>query len=215
MSITEKSAFGQLRRNWTSRLKSLAVDHRNRQRHGPEAPLFAERIWIPLDNVQRALKLWTPRDSGRVITEWPSSIIRPLGDLPTIQACLRHWRDGISWENTGLFAQMLAAIEKSGKVDKLRSLHDIEIRYRELDTLYLNVKKTGRLKSRAELIRGNFREEGGLLFHVGPKGEPFFGGKGNHRLAIALALELPFIPAQLGCTHEDGLSYLPELRVAP
>ena len=39
--------------------------------------------------------------------------------------------------------------------------------------------------------------------HIGKNGNPFFGGGGSHRLAMAICLEVEFIPIQVGLIHED------------
>lgn len=211
-AVTEKSAFGQMRRNWASRLRAARHDRINLKNYGPQAPLFAERLWIPLDQVEHALKKWNSKESARVVAEWPQERTRGVRDLPSVKACLQHWRDGLTWEETGIFEQMLDRIREKGKVDRLRNRADIERRYAELDELYLKVKKAGRLSPRNELVPGNFREEGGILFHIGPGGEPFFGGKGHHRLAMALALGQPVVPAQIGAVYREAIKALPELR---
>lgn len=103
---------------------------------------------------------------------------------------------------------MLNTIEEKGKVDRLKSLDDIRERYKNVDELYNKIASTGGLSSRSELIQGNFREEGGILIHLGPDGIPFFGKKGHHRLAVALALELEYVPAQLGVVHVSAIKSL-------
>ncbi|MAL99571.1 MAG: hypothetical protein CL583_14095 [Alteromonadaceae bacterium] len=214
-AVTEKSAFGQMRRNWASRLRAARHDRINLKNYGPQAPLFAERLWIPLDQVEHALKKWNSKESARVVAEWPDERVRKVRDLPSIKACLQHWREGMSWEETGVIDQMVERIRKNGKVDRLRNRADVERRYAQLDELYLQVRQAGRLSPRSELVPGNFREEGGILFHIGPGGEPYFGGKGHHRLAIALALGQAALPAQIGAVHSDALSALLSLRTNP
>jgi hypothetical protein len=121
----------------------------------------------------------------------------------------------LSWEETGIYDAMMDQIRKHGKVDRLRTLEDIKLRYRQLDALYESVLQAGRLSPREELISGNFREEGGILVNIGPDGKPYFGRKGNHRLAMAIAAGIDRIPAQLGVVHIEGLPALPCYRNAP
>lgn len=212
MSITEKTRFQQARRNWNSRLRALQIDGKNRKIYGEGAPRFAELLWIPTACLTNSLKLGSSKDSARIIHHWPSGSVVPVSELPSIRACLAHWRDGVPWEETGIFQQMLEKIDADGKVDRLRTRDDVEERYRNLDELYSKVAAAGGLSPRGELIPGNFREEGGILVHIGPKGEPFFGKKGHHRLAMALALELECIPAQLGVVHATAVNNLAALR---
>lgn len=212
MSITEKKRFQQIRRNWNSRLRALRIDDKNRKRFGEDAPRFAELLWIPTADLKDSLKLGSSKDSARVIKDWPHHSAVPVRELPSIRACLEHWQYGLSWESTGIIQQMLDKIDSVGKVDRLKSRNDVEERYRSIDELYESVSSKGQLKSRSELIPGNFREEGGILVHIGPGGVPFFGKKGHHRLAIALALKLEYIPAQLGVVHISAINSLEAFR---
>ncbi|WP_417316330.1 MULTISPECIES: hypothetical protein [Gammaproteobacteria] len=212
MSITEKSGLNQTRRNWSSRVKARKKDRQNLSEYGPNAPQFAERLWIPMSKLNFALKLWSPKKTGCVVTEWPESRITPIKEILVVKSCISHWHNSVPWENTGIYQQMMDYIKLHGKVDRMQSREDIETRYKELDQIYNSVLQTHCLRTRQELIKGNFREEGGILVHIGPDGMPYFGGKGHHRLAVAIAAGLERIPAQLGVVHIDGLSALPAYR---
>lgn len=212
MSITEKSRFAQFRRNWTSRIKALHLDSKNRKRFGARAPLFAERLWIPVNQIEWRLKHWNSKQSGRVVSEWPTEKLSPVSELSVVRACQRHWLDGVPWEQTGLFDQMIKSIQQSGKVDRMRSMDDIRLRYEQLDDIFDQVRTESIFRTRQSLITGCFREEGGILMHIGPDGAPYFGGKGHHRLAIALCAGIEVIPAQLGVVHIDALAKLDGYR---
>lgn len=212
MSITEKKRFQQIRRNWNSKLRALRIDGKNREYYGEHAPKFAERLWVRTQDLAFSVKAGSSKESARIIHTWPDASAVPTRELPTIKACLAHWQNSLSWEATGIFEQMLQKIDENGKVDRLRNIGDIIKRYESVDALYNKVAITGRLSPRSELIPGNFREEGGVLVHLGPEGEPFFGMKGHHRLAIALALELEYIPAQLGVVHTSAINHIAAFR---
>lgn len=215
MSITEKSGFQQSRRNWNSRLRAWQIDLYNRAMHGKTAPQFAELIWVSVQKIQYATKAGSSKQSGRVISHWPTHGFGPVDQTVAIKAYIAHWRDGVAWEDTGIYEAMMEQIHIHGKVDRLRTFADIKLRYQQLDALYTSIQKTGRLNTRRELVPGNFREEGGILINIGPEGAPYFGRKGNHRLALAIAAKLEFIPAQLGVVHIDGLPALPSYRETP
>jgi hypothetical protein len=183
--------------------------------HGSEAPRFAERIWVPVPKIQYAVKVASSKQSGQVISHWPTQGAGRVDQTITIKACIAHWRDGVAWEDTGIFEAMMEQIRLHGKVDRLRSLADIKLRYQQLDAIYDSVLNTERLNTRQELISGNFREEGGILVNIGPNGTPYFGRKGNHRLAMAIAAGINIVPAQLGVVHIDGLSALSDYRKVP
>lgn len=212
MGVTEKSKFEQIRRNWNSRIRAWKVDKKNQERFGPQAPRFAEPLWIPTERIQKALKIGNSKQSGTVLDHWPDQETELVCELPSINACLLHWRDGLPWEESGIYDLMMAQIHRNGKVDRLRTIEDVKTRYRELDELYAHVKRAGGLNSRQEFIPGNFREEGGILVHIGPAGEPIFGKKGHHRLAIAMALNLRLIPVQLGATYQPAIKHLRHYR---
>lgn len=213
--ITEKGRFAQFRRNWTTRVKAIRKDRSNRHEFGDRAPRYAERLWVKTSDVEYGLKLWSSKKSALVVTGWPEDLSRPLNDWVSVRACLDHWVKGVSWEDTGLINQMMQWIDEKGKVDRLSTRADVLTRYKQLDDLYSAVLKEQRLRTRSELVAGNFREEGGILIHIGPEGKPFFGGKGNHRIAIAIAAGLEYFPAQLGAIHFSALDSLPQYRHCP
>lgn len=136
MSITEKHGFAQARRNLNSRLKALVKDSKNKNRYGPEAPLFAECLWIRLSELECALKHWSTKQSGEVVSDWPMEKVTKVREIDVVKACTRHWRDNIPWEETGIYQQMMNYIKRRGKVDRLTSEDDIRTRYSELDDLY-------------------------------------------------------------------------------
>ena len=215
MGITEKSGFEQLRRNWNSRLRAWRTDRHNKALYGEDAPLFAECLWVRLAELDRIAKVGNSKDSGQVVNNWPHMPTIHIGQAISIKACLAHWREGIPWEKTGIFDVMMEDIKRKGKVDRLRTLADVKKRYEQLDETFEKIRAAGRISTRKELIPGNFREEGGILVNIGPDGAPYFGRKGNHRLAMAIAAELDYVPAQLGVVHVNGLAALGRFRIPP
>ncbi len=131
---------------------------------------------------------------------------------PKLDACYLHWSDGVSWSDTGIYEVMLDLIAKRGKVDGCRNLKDVQDRYERLDGVFSTVSEEGRLRVMSAVNPKNFREVGGVYFHIGRDGNPIFGGGGQHRLAIALILGIEHIPAQLGVIHPDALKTLGAYR---
>lgn len=213
--ITEKGQLSQARRNWTSRFRGLKIDSDNRRKYGVNAPQYAELLWVGTKDVECGLKKWTSKQSAQVVDDWPVDLDRPLQEWKAIGCCLQHWQAQASWEETGLVDQMMSWIREKGKVDRLSSHEEVLQRYQQLDHLYETVVAERRLRTRKELVAGNFREEGGILVHLGPDGRPYFGGKGNHRLAIAIAAGLEYFPAQLGVVHVSALNSLSRYRNGP
>lgn len=184
----------------------------NRLYWGSGAPRFAERIHVDPRACRYSLRLGSQAvSSGRVVRDaWRFAAVRPTCEEPLIAGCLRHWVEGVDWDGTGLPELVAGQMRAFGVQDRCHSVADVRARYQRLDALFDAVRDEGRLKCRTEL--GGWREMGGILIHVGPEGRLYFGGNGNHRLAVALALGLESIPAQLGTIHVDALERLPELR---
>lgn len=122
--------------------------------------------------------------------------------------------EGYSWEAAGAYDLTATLIARRGKVDGCASMQDVVRRYEDLDRMFDTMAREQRLRTAAEMRSGRIREEGGVYFHVGRDGTPIFGGGGNHRLAAAIALDIPTIPAQLGVVHPEGLDALAVLRCA-
>lgn len=130
---------------------------------------------------------------------------RPLVENSKVLACIRHWQDGLSWEETGIVDEINAEIEKHGSKDGCRSREDVIDRYRQLDLLFQQVRAEPRLKTRKELDPRAYREVGGVYVHIGRDAQPIFGDAGCHRMAIARLAGHKTMPAQLGLVHEAAL----------
>jgi hypothetical protein len=145
-------------------------DSQNMLKYGPDAPLFAERLWIKPRDCEKALyggdikKGGKRRRSGTVIHgEWPFEEAYPVYNVKKIQYCIAHWVDGVPWYKTGIYDLMMDHIEKKGSYDGCKSFQDVEKRYQRLDRIFLDVKRKGKFKTREELDPKNFREKGGYL----------------------------------------------------
>ncbi len=195
----------------------LRRDVFGRLRHGPGAPRYCEWIWvdprtvdrlITNEAIQAATGMHRNRASGMVIdwTRIPETL--PLMEQPKMMRCLRHWREGVSWEELGYIDFMATTIRH-----KRWTREQIVERFRELDEAFEETRRLGCLKTRKELDPRAFREEDGIMMHIGPGGQPFFGGNGFHRLAMAKALELERIPACVGVVDCRVLPCMERFRV--
>lgn len=200
-----------------------AADLSNLLRHGSVAPRYAERIWVNPLHCQNIIS-GIPnihRLSGKIIDDsWPpyrerEERIVPAHSITVVRCCLEHWSEGVPWESTGAYERMQELIQRYGSFNGCRTLDDIAARYRKLDQVFDQIRRDGRIKTRQELDRKAFRERGGIIVHVGKEGDLYFGQVGNHRFAMALALGLPVIPAQLGFVHKAGIEHLRSLRIPP
>lgn len=199
-------------------LRALLRDNANRFCFGPDAPKFAERIWVNPFDCTVCLTGLSNRYTGKVVGDpWPpkGGTIREFSDSFKLQACFEHWKKGILWEETGIYDRLLQRIKADprGRFDDCSNIEDIQKRYKKLDDLFNESKKKGYYP---EIKPSNnnwaFREYDGITIHIGPDGRLYFGGNGTHRFALALVLQLTRIPAMLGCVHINALPLLPSYR---
>ncbi|NUL44668.1 hypothetical protein F7P69_05575 [Cellulosimicrobium funkei] len=123
----------------------------------------------------------------------------PFSTNPLALAALRHWRDGVDWEATGVIDHQLKRIQDFGPAwaDRMTARDDILRRYERLDQLYEQVRRTGRLPRRANA-------EDGIYIHLDRHGEAVFGHRGVHRFVMTHLLQIPLVTAQLGAVHPDA-----------
>lgn len=162
---------------------------------------------IEREEVTRITGLHRSKASG-VIVDWSEvENIKPITNEFRIQYCYKHWKEGKSWKELGVIDHMSKA-----KKYKDWPRKKIEARFEMLDRAFQQTKREGRLKTRKEMNPNNFREEDGILVHIGTDGQPYFGGNGFHRLAISKVLELDKIPVCVGLVDRDSIKYLDEYR---
>lgn len=184
------------------------LDLANRRAFGPRAPRYAERIWLdPLAcNFAVAPGAVGRAHTGQVIdNDWDLQA-HPVTSSVKVKAAELHWRDGVPWEETGVYEHMLELIEERGKADGCRTLEDVIARYKRLDVMFEQMVSEGRLRSRPELQKRGFRAKGEVYIHVGRGPQLLFGGGGCHRFAAARIAGLRSIPAQLGVVHAGALA---------
>ncbi|TVR18835.1 MAG: hypothetical protein EA391_01610 [Balneolaceae bacterium] len=216
-----KSSYKRIRNGLKKLYQTSSVhfkDLKNKLRYGIHAPKYMERIWVnPMEishmitkqEVHRVTGIHRNRASG-VIVDWNKINERiPLMEDFRMQYCFKHWRDGRSWQEIGVFDYMMQTKSYGNW-----PLEKIKARYTMLDQAFQKTKEIGRLKTRQEINPGNFREEDGILVHIANDGEIIFGGNGFHRLAMAQVLELKQIPACLGLVDKKAISYLKKYRKA-
>jgi len=189
--------------------RKVVRDLRNHLRFGSGAPLSDEQIWIDPALVDHAYVrdpvagVWRRRHSGQVTAgDWDRSL-RPLRDMVKHRACVDHFERGLTWEETGIYDEMMRRIAHGKVIDGCRSLADVRARYATIDALYDTIRRDGAFTPMAHHPERLRREHGGIFVHLSRDGTPILGGNGNHRLAIAQILKLPKVPAQVGVVHAD------------
>lgn len=216
------------------RLKRLVVEASQTIQYGRARPRSLERIWVDPRQIRRAVihpsnllpelregaderPFWLARSwRGRVVgaarfAELEPSL-RPLSQSIKLEACRRHWAEGVPWSETGVYEDFFRHIRNGREKDECRTQEEVVARYQRLDAIFAEVRAERWLRSQMEMFPGQDRESGGIEVHIGPGGEPIFGDSGNHRLGMALVLGLPRLPAMLGFVHEDGLAWLERYR---
>jgi hypothetical protein len=205
------------------RISILISDLKNKIVYGRHAPVYAETIWINPENCKMALFNRDPisgmkgiRVSGQIVHIWPPKeniLMVPINDIPKIKYCIDHWSQAIPWEETGMYDYIEMQIDKSSKksYNKCKNVKDILKRYRKLDRIFMQVKKEGKIRAAKEIDPQAFREEDGILIHIGPSGELYLGGS-FHRFAMALVLQLILVPSQIGYVHINAISNLQNIR---
>lgn len=185
----------------------LAVgDVRARLKFGRHAPLWCERVWIEPRECQRTLGRGGRRSlTDRVVGgDWDRRV-HDVTSIARLRACLLRWRDGLPWEETGILEDAQRRLDQGRRPGGLDSLGAVRQRCRDLDTVFAQVGRERRLRTRAELSVMNLRERGGVRVVADRNRRPiFYGGGGCHRLAMALALELPVMPAQVMAVHVEA-----------
>lgn len=199
-------------------MRALLRDNANRFYFGPDAPIYAERIWVNPFDITVCLTGLSDRFAGKVVGDpWPpeGGTICEFRDIFKVQACFEHWKNEIPWKETGIYDHLLQKIKEHPRrcIDGCSNIGDVQKRYKRLDDLFNESKRKGgfpEIKPRDN--NWAFREKDGITIHIGPDGRLYFGGNGCHRFSIALVLRLTWIPAKLGCVHRDALPLLPLYR---
>ena len=153
--------------------------------------------------------------SGYVVDRWPPADPVPFEQHVHVGFALARWRDGVPWAETGAYDYMLEQIARRGRQDGCFDAADVRRRYERLDELFETVRRERRLRTRSELDPAARDEDGGILVHIGPQGEPAIGDSGKHRMTIAKLLGLDVVPARIGYVHRDALGLVPRLRGRP
>lgn len=193
-------------------------DLKNRVMYGHSAPKYAERIWVNPANCRGVLLLSfliSRFNSGLVVSRFPPderSCITHLRTVLKIDACFDHWLNGTPWRDTSFFKEKFKVIHYQGSFKNCKTEEELVKSWSKYDKMYLAMQKDGRLKTGREMNPWTFREEGGIVAHIGPDGEWYHGNAGNRRLAISYCLGFEKIPAMLGYVHKEGIKHLHRYR---
>ncbi|MFD0980807.1 hypothetical protein [Tropicimonas aquimaris] len=193
-------------------LKALR-DMKNRLVLGAEAPLSDECIYIDPQQVTHAYiangtseaPRFRRRHSGLVRDgDWDRSV-KLVGDGVKERAVKDHFLNNVCWEETGIIDYLMSDVHRKGSADGFSTVEEIKARYARMDALFEDIRRSGRMKTRAELDSYLRREHGGVYVHIARDGTPLKAGGGTHRLIIAKLLGLRRMPAHLGVIHAEAV----------
>lgn len=206
----------------------LAKDFGNIVKYGWHAPRFAERLYICPSSCWMSHKVFMPWQihSGTVVSIWPynDSDLYPAVESRTVDSktdaarivnsCIEHWENQVPWSETPVYQFIFEALKKDGHFSPagVSSLEDLNRRYQDLDDLFKQARKdrclnvTGRRNGKA--LRG----EDSTMIHIAPDGRMIVAGMGLHRFSIALILNLPQMPAQIGVVSREAIPLMKAMR---
>jgi len=140
--------------------------------------------------------------------DWDMARRMPLAETPKHKAFTQRFVNKLPWEETDLFKDIYARRFAEGQtVRGCKTIEELAAQYyREVDALYLDMRDYG--------FRGRINGEEVELpeVFIGRDGEVILSNQGNHRVAIAKLLNLPYILARVRTRHAD-LPTLPDLEV--
>lgn len=171
----------------------------NRLRFGPGAPRSCECFEVPVSAVDVLIKprRFIQSRSGKVVGgEWDQSVV-PLDEVHKYRII---W-SMLDSDQMGESEDVLAYYSNRSKY----SDEELQARYEHLKESMKRIRSEGRLRTRLELDPDNFRERGGILVHVGARGQLIFGGAGYHRLTIARFLGFETMPVCIGVVHPQAV----------
>ncbi|WP_348541098.1 hypothetical protein [Thalassococcus arenae] len=189
----------------------MVRDLYNRVRFGDLAPLSDAAIFVDAETVvdrydhDRAGRRFRRQDSGAVIGgDWDQFRSDVEADTKLV-SCRMRYEGGAEWADTPVYQRMLAEIARGHDPDGCATETALQARYAELDRIFEETRKRGRLLRASETPQAYRREHGGIFLHVARDGTCLRGGGGAHRFAIAKILRLTAMPAQIGVVHPQAV----------
>lgn len=164
-----------------------------------------------IDSV-RTFKVAQFRNAGAITGgDWDRSDLR-FADLDVYQAYVRHFEDGVPWEDTEFFDRIVRELEAGAVMWGCKTEREFRDRCERLDELYESIDRNG-YKSQEELQTGDIadpikigtkfkteRLKDEIALHVGRDGELIFED-GRNRLSIAKIQGLDRVPVRILCRH--------------
>lgn len=174
----------------------LLRDVKNLTIYGLNGPRALELLYVDpaiITSIQNE-RFYKTKDAGKVIKgDWGvrKSLLK---NIKKYQIIYNKVILNATWEGSGIF--------KFYEGIPSYTLEENILRHEGLSEFIEHLRLGGRFQTRREINPKNFREDGGVIVHLDQDGDLIFSGNGYHRLAIAQALQLKYIPVALGVVHE-------------
>ena len=131
--------------------------------------------------------------------------VKLLRNKPKHRAVAKRFGEGVDWDETKIYDELLSRIEKHGNADGCKDLHELKQRYADIDKLYNSMKAEGykREYHDSQPPWWGVRDLDYIACHIGRHGEFIFEFGGNHRLAIAKVLQIEQLPVWILARHSE------------
>lgn len=225
---TFSPALVDVQRTCTSHLNRFSIRLQTWQRCGRRhlAPIDPLRLlWVDPQRIRRILPLSNAEYAREVCDvkdgDWDQN-------LPTLEeasvryrSLVAHFQDQLPWEETELYAEVMACIEAGRPMwHNCKTRKDVLRRCEKLDALFDHIKTHG-YKSQKEIGNGGYRdplrkrrkrppELYEIVVNVARNGE-FIFVDGIHRLAIAKVLGIEAVPVTVLVRHKLWQEYRDKL----
>ena len=124
----------------------------------------------------------------------------PPDNHPAISNTIRMINNGYSWQGTNERDRLVSLVTKYGSVDGCNDLVQIDNRLQNQIRIAKTIHKNGFLTDTLTLCKVTSRANG-VEVAIGPLGEVIKVGDGQHRLAMALAFNIKYIPVSVIAIH--------------
>jgi len=145
-------------------------------------------------------------DTGKIIGgSWDlENSCQDIRSAPKYKAVIDKYENGLSWEETGIYDNLVNYIKRHGSIDGCYNRGDLERRYQKIDELYNSIKNKGyKQQSNLSPNKGKEVNINEVCVSIGRDGNFIFGGGGGwHRLAIANVLGIEKIPVHIIIRHK-------------
>jgi hypothetical protein len=168
-------------------------------------------IWVrPEDIIYKICSDHTLRADAILAGDWDLDRV-PLTASVKYQSIVKHFKDGVAWEDTALFDDYAARFGRGEIVRGASSLERLKRQYEtRVEAVFKDLGTTGFRIARDLLGRPTNLPH----VHIGRDGEILYGTKGNHRLAMAKLLSLSVIPCHVRARHADWQKVREEVLAA-